>query len=103
MAEPASKRARVDGTMPPDLRDVIEKSLAVIGQVEYHKRSHKKSGPVSRCLPPEDLVHEQTETIRKGTGNRAHFRYSNPKCEEPIRNDKWATQVLKAAIDRHLQ
>jgi hypothetical protein len=78
MAEPASKRARVAG-MPSDLRDVIEKSLAAIGQVEYRKRSHKKSGPATRCLAPEDLVHEQTETIRKGTGNRVHFMCSNPK------------------------
>ena len=101
MAEPASKRARV--AMPSDLRDVIEQSLAAIGKVEYGKRSHKKSGPATRCLAPEDLVHEQTETIRKGTDDRVHFRCSNPKCEEPIRNDKWGTHILKAASDRHLQ
>ncbi len=102
MAEPTPKRARVDA-MPQDLRDEIEKSLAAIGQVEYQKRSHKKAGPVSRCLPPEDLIHEKTETIRKGTGNRVHFMCSNPKCEEPIRNDKWDTHVLKATSDKHLQ
>ncbi len=101
MAEPASKRARV--AMPSDLRDVIEKSLAAISQVEYRARKHKKSGPATRCLAPEDLVHEQTETIRKGTGNRVHFRCSNPKCEEPIRNDKWDTHILKMTSDRHLQ
>ena len=101
MAEPASKRARV--AMPSDLRDVIEKSLAAIGKVEYGKRSHKKSGPATRCLAPEDLVHEQPATIRKGTGNRVHFMCSNPKCEEPIRNDKWDTHVLKATSDKHLQ
>ena len=54
-------------------------------------------------LPPEDLTHEKTETIRKGTGNRVHYRCSNPKCEEPIRNDKWDTHVLKACSDLHLQ
>ncbi len=102
MAEPASKRARVDG-MPADLRDVIEKSLVSIGQVEFRKRTHKKSGSVSRSLAPEDLVHEQTETIRKGTGNRVHFMCTNHNCEEPIRNDKWDTHVLKATSDRHLQ
>ena len=101
MAEPAPKRARC--TMPADLRDVIEKSLSAIGQVEFRKRSHKKSEPVTRCLSSEELVHEQTETLRKGTGNRVHFVCSNPKCEEPIRNDKWETHVLKQTSDRHLQ
>ena len=43
MAEPVSKRARAGGTMPADLRDVIEKSLAAIIQVEYRKRNNKKS------------------------------------------------------------
>ena len=74
-------RARADGTMAPELRDEIEKSPAAIGQVEYQKRSHTKSGPVSRCFPPEDLVHEQTETLRKGTGKRVSC--SHPKCEAP--------------------
>ena len=28
---------------------------------------------------------------------------SNPKCEEPIRNDKWDTHILKATNDLFLQ
>ena len=46
-----AKRARTEeepkGTMPPDLRDQIETSLAAIGQVEYKRRPHRKGpGPV---------------------------------------------------------
>ena len=70
-----SKRQRIEGavfqgTMPDDLRQKIEKSLHDIGEVDYRKRSHHGSGPVKpRVLPPEDLVHEKSETIRKGTGD----------------------------------
>ena len=87
---PEAKRART-GTMPPEIRDEIEKALLQLGEVEYYKKSHKRGpGHVRhRCLPPEDLVHEKVETIKKGHANRAHFRCSNPKCEEPIRNDRW--------------
>ena len=82
----------------------IEKSLSEIGEVDFRKRSHHGTGPMRRrVLPPEDLTHEKTDTIRKGTGNRVHYRFSNPKCEEPIRNDKWDTHVLKACADLHLQ
>ena len=56
-----------------------------------------------RCLPTEDLVHEKTETVRRGGTQRIHFRCNNPKCEEPICNDKWSTHVLKACSDLHLQ
>ena len=84
-----AKRQRIEGAMPEDLRRKIEKSLEEIGEVDFRKRSHHGSGPMKRrVLPPEDLVHEKVETIRKGTGNRVHYRCSNPKCEEPIRNDK---------------
>ena len=90
--------------MPEDLREKIEKSLQDIGEVEHRKRSHHGSGPVTpRVLPQEDLVHEKTETIRQGTGNRVPYKCSNPKCEEPIRNDKWDTHVLKSTSDLHLQ
>ena len=55
-------------------------------------------------LPPADLVHEKTDTIRKGSANRVHFACSNPKCKkEPIRKDKWDTHVLQATSDLHLQ
>ena len=69
-----AKRQRIEGavpqgTMPEDLRDKIEKSLRDIGEVDYRKRSHHGAGPVKpRVLPPEDLVHEKSKTIRKGTG-----------------------------------
>ena len=32
-----------------------------------------------------------------------HFKCSNPLCEQPIRNDKWDTHVLKLTSDLHLQ
>ena len=97
---PEAKRART-GTMPPEIRDEIEKALLQFGEVEYYKKSHKRGpGHVRhRCLPPEDLVHEKVETIKKRHANRAHFRCSNPKCEEPIRNDRWDTHVLKMSSD----
>ena len=90
--------------MPEALRAQIDKSLAEIGEVDFRKRSHRGAGPTrSRVLPAEDLVHEKTETIRKGTGHRVNYRCSNPKCKEPIRNDKWDTHVLKACSDLRLQ
>ena len=51
----------------------------------------------------EDLVHEKTETMRRGQAGRMHFKCSNPKCPEPIRNDKWDTHVIRATTDLHLQ
>ena len=42
---------------------------------------------------------KKAETIWKGQGNRARFRCSNPNCEEPIRQDKWDTHVIKATTD----
>ncbi len=98
------KRSRT-GTMPADMKEEIEKSLPVEGEIEYHTKSHKKKpGPVKhKCLSPEDLVHEKTETLRKGYGHRVHFMCSNPKCPDAIRNDKWDTHVLKMTSDRHLQ
>ena len=90
--------------MPEDLREKVEQSLKEIGEVEYRKRSHRSSGPTrARVLPPEDLVHEKTETIRKGSANRVHFACSNAKCKEPIRKDKWDTHVLQATSDLHPQ
>jgi len=99
-----AKRQRIEGTMPDALRAQIEQSLQEIGEVDFRKRSHHGSGPVKpRVLPSEDLVHEKTETIRKGTGNRVHYMCCNPKCENPIRNDRWDTHVLKSCSDLHLQ
>ena len=91
--------------MSHDLRDHIERSLSGIGQVDYTKRAHRKGlGPARpRCLPPEDLAHEQAETLRRGSGNRIHYRCSIPKCAELIRNDKWAAHVLKSTSDQHMQ
>ena len=103
--EPQPKRPRAGSSLPQGLREKIEQSLVVLGEVERCKKSHKKGpGPVgSRCRPVEDLIHEKAETIRKGQGNRMHFRCSNPKCEEPVRQDKWDTHVIKATTDLHLQ
>ena len=88
--EPEAKRARTggaDGTMPPDLKEMIEKKLSELGEIEYHKRSHKKGpGPVpAKILEPGDLIHEKEETIRKGHSSRVHYTCCNPKCTEPIR------------------
>ena len=49
------------------LKEEIEKSIPVEGEIEYYTKSHKKSpGPLRhKCLPPEDLVHEKVEVIRK--------------------------------------
>ena len=88
---PDAKRPRVEGagTMPPDLREKIEKSLEALGQVEHKKRGHKKKGPVqSNTRPAEDLAHDKIETIRTGQSKRVHYKCSNPQCKEAIRNDK---------------
>ena len=85
-----AKRARTsEPALPAALREEIENALTAIGEVDHYKKSHKKAaGPVpSRCLPPEDLVHEKAETIRRGQTGRVHFMCSNPKCQDPIRND----------------
>ena len=91
--------------MSADFKEMIEASLPMEGEIEYHTKSHKKGpGPVRhKCLPAEDLVHEKVETLRKGYGHRVHFKCSNAKCPEPIRNDKWETHVLKMISDRDLQ
>ena len=92
---PAAKRPR-SGLMPPDLKQTIEESIPVEGEIEYYTKSHKKQpGPVRhRCLPAEDLVHEKVETLRKGAGHRVHFKCSNATCSEPICNDERDTHVL---------
>ena len=48
-------RARGDAGVPAVLRSKIEKAIESIGEVEHHKKTHKKGpGPVAaRCLPPE--------------------------------------------------
>ena len=105
MAEaPEAKRPRT-GTMPPEMKEEIEKSLALLGEVEAYKKPHRKGGgPIQpRVLPPEYLEHDKAEEIRKGHANRVHFVCSNPKCEQPIRQDKWDTHVLQATSDLHLQ
>ena len=78
------------GPLPAELRAMIEQRLADLGEVKHVRRIHRKgAGPVRpRCLPTEDLVHEKTETVRRGGTQRIHFRCSNPKCEQEIRNDK---------------
>ena len=57
----------------------------------------------ARCLLPEDLVHEKTGEIRKGQANRMYYSCSNPRCEDPIRADKWDTHVITKTSDAHLQ
>ena len=71
--------------MPVDLKEEIEKSTPVDGEIEYYTKSHKKQpGPLRhKCLPPEDLVHEKLEVIRKGHGHRAHFMCSTPHAQTP--------------------
>ena len=99
--EHKAKRPRAEGTMPPELRDKIWRELEAIGQVEHKRRSHKKRGPVRpHCLPAEDLVHVQAETVRQGQNNRIHYRCSNEKCGL-VRNDKWDTHVIKASYIAH--
>ena len=102
MTESPPKRAR---TMPAALKEEIEKSIPEIGEIEYHTKTHKKGpGPVrAHCLPPEDLAHEKAETVRRGQGHRIHYACTNPKCQEPIRQDKWDTHVMTMISDRHLQ
>ena len=92
--EPAGSAA----VMPEELRAKIEHALEALGEVEFHRRLHRKGpGPVQpRCVPAEDLVHEKVETLHKGDKNRVHYRCSNPKCEDLIRYDKWDAHVLKA-------
>ena len=99
-----AKRQR-KGTMPAELREKILKSLEMLGEVEAYRRPHRKGAGLvqARCLPPEDLVHTKTGEIRKGQNNRVHFICSNPKCEEPIRNDKWDIHLTRACSDLHLQ
>ena len=107
MGEPLAKRSRSShvGTMPHELRDAIEVSLAAIGQVDYKRRVHKKGpGPLQpRCVAEEDLVHAKVETLRIGQNKRVHYTCSNPKCDAPIRNDKWETHVIDMTTDKHLQ
>ncbi len=102
MAESPPKRAR---TMPAELKEKIEKSIPEEGEIEYHTKSHKKrTGPVRpMCLPSEDLRQEKSETVRRGHGHRVHYACTNPKCTEPIRQDKWDTHVMTMISDRHLQ
>jgi len=97
MAEGGAEKRRRTAAMPSELRDKILNELDVIGEVEYNRKSHKKGpGPVgARCVPPEDLIHEKTETIRRGQKDRVHFVCSNLKCIQPIRNDKWETHVVQ--------
>ena len=62
--ESVAKRLRT-GSMPADLKEKIEKSLALIGEVEAYKKPHRKSaGPVqARVLPAEDLVHDKVQEL----------------------------------------
>ena len=92
--EPAGSAA----AMPEELRAKIEHALQALGEVECHRRLHRKGpGPVHpRCVPVGDLVHEKVETLHKGDKNRVHYRCSNLKCEDLIRHDKWDAHVLKA-------
>ena len=93
-----AKRARV-GTMPTALRERIERELSELGTVEYNLRRHRRTGPVRpRVLPAEDLVHTKVEEVRKGHGNRVHYRCSNPKCGE-IRKDRWESHITAATSD----
>ena len=63
-AESPLTRARGDAGVPAVLRSKIEKAIESIGEVEHHKKTHKKGpGPVAaRCLPPEDTRAKHTAT-----------------------------------------
>lgn len=99
-----SEKKLKTGSMPAELKQRIERALEDLGEVERHKRSHHKAGPVqAKILPEEALLHEKVETIRKGSANRIHFRCSNKACTEPLRADKWDTHVITARSDRLLQ
>ena len=102
--EPSEKKAK-RGSMPAEMKEMIETKLVGLGEVWRFKRSHKKgAGCVqSRCLPAEDIIHEKAETIRKGSANRPHFVCSNHRCVEPIRTDKWSAHVLEKTSDNFLQ
>ena len=90
--------------MQPDLREKIERALADVGEVAYQRRSHHRHCPlVARVLPDENLLHEKGDIVRKGHNNRVHYVCSNPKCADPIRNDKWDEHVLRMTSDVHLQ
>ena len=84
--EPEPKRAML-GTMSPEMKQNITEAVDAIGEVERYRKPHRKGpGPVqARVLPPEDLVHEKKEEIRRGQANRIHYICSNPMCTEPIR------------------
>lgn len=104
MAQPPEKKQRT-GSMPPEMKMEIEQALEQLGEVDRYRRPHRKgAGPVqAKILPPEDLVHDKTETIRQGSANRIHYKCSNEKCKETIRADRWETHVINARSDRHLQ
>ena len=104
MAEehPPEKKART-GTMPSEMRNMIEAKLAQLGEIWQYKRSHKKHQVAQRTLPPEDLIHEKSETVRSGQAQRVHYKCSNPNCADMIRSDKRESHVIKMTSDAHLQ
>ena len=74
--EPADKRARTGGTMPPELKEQIEKKLAALGEVWRYKRPHRKGAGLAqaRCLPPEDLIHNKGDIAHRGQSSRFVIR-----------------------------
>ena len=79
MAEdpPPEKKART-GTMSSEMRNMIEAKLAQLGEIWQYKRSHKKHQVAQRTLPPEDLIHEKSETVRCGQALTDKIRTPNP-------------------------
>lgn len=105
MAQSPAKKQKT-GSMPPEMKAEIEQALELFGEVERYRRPHRKgAGPMqAKILPPEDLVHEKSETLRQGSANRIHYKCSNEKCQgQMIRSDKWDTHCIAAWSDRHLQ
>ena len=90
--------------MLADLKDKIETSLSLIGEVEAHKKPHRKGGGQSSrgCCQRNSWFMRRCRQ-RQGQANRLHYVCSNPKCQDPIRQDKWDTHVLKMTTDLHLQ
>ena len=97
MAQSPAKKQKT-GSMPPEMKAEIEQALELFGEVERYRRPHRKgAGPMqAKILPPEDLVHEKSETLRQGSANRIHYKCSNEKCQgQMIRSAKVQTLRIK--------
>ena len=68
------------------LKEEIEKSIPVEGEIEYYTKSHKKGpGPLRhKCLPPEDLVYEKnSKSSPKDTATGSTSCVQTPNAQTP--------------------